>query len=609
MKVDALEAMDPRVTPSEDAALLARYVERDDRPAMGILFARHADGAYRLALRVCGNAADAEDAVQVAFIEVLRHAAKYRGASSVRSWIFGFVVNSCRHKAREEGRRAAREERAAMGEAAPAEDRELQSAVRSAVQGLDDPYRVPVWLHYCEGLSSGEVADSLGLSENTVRSQLSRGVERLRGALAGAGVAAGAAAITTALGAVAVESAPASLTASLSAIATNAAPAAVSGGALAKAGALSVCLAAVVTTSAALWWGGVPEDPPPPEVARVEEKVREWQPRPDERRFDEIGWVRDVRRALLLSREHGRPVAVLTLSGPVHRGRSDGGSLGLRADVLSDPRVIALLNSRFVPVYYENDEPAVEPEELRARRKVYQDALRAKLEAGSEYLYFVEPREGRVVATMSTCHAAADGLAAQLEKLADDAGAPRAAPLVRPGPQSLPPPSGAGDLVLHVTSRYLDAAGKPRSGRGSYSGFPAEDWLVLAPAESAALAPREAPQRGQSWEVDPAVASRLFVYFCPVTGNWEPEKNRVFEQELLARVAAVGRGTAWVRLEGRLRMSHSFFPSKDERTVEASVLGFAEVDTTTRAMKSLRLVTERGAYGKDPIGVAVRSVR
>ena len=56
-------------------------------------------------------------------------------------------------------------------------------------------------------------------------------------------------------------------------------------------------------------------------------------------------------------------------------------------------------------------------------------------------------------------------------------------------------------------------------------------------------------------------------------------------------------------------MDHRFFASKDERPVETAILGFVEVDLETRAPRSLRLVTEDAAYGKDRFGVAVRSVR
>jgi RNA polymerase sigma-70 factor, ECF subfamily len=601
MKVDAVDAMDLPAQHAEDAAWLARYIERGDRAAMGLLFARHADGAYRLALRVRGNAADAEDAVQVAFIEVLRQAAKYRGASSVRSWIFGFVVNACRHKAREEGRRAAREERAAAGEAAPEESHELRSAVRSAVQDLPDPYRVPVWLHYCEGLSSGEVADSLGLSENTVRSQLSRGVDQLRGALAAGGLSVASGAVVAALGAAAVESAPASLTASLSTLASGAAPA----GVAAKIAAVTACFSAVLATSAALWWGGNADEPPPPDLAKIERRVREWQPRPDEKRFDEIGWAPSLRDAVRLAQVHGRPIAILALAGPVQKGRSDGGSLNLRGVVLSESRVIDLLNSRFIPVYYLSAEKPEDPEEAILRRRVVAEAQAAKLTTGSEYLYFLDP-QGKVTTTSSVCHATPDSLAALLAKLGTGAAGP---PIVRPAPQFAAPAAAPGGLLLHVTSRYLDVEGNVESKRPSYHEFPAEEWLALSRSEAAALVPADVSKAGPAWEVDASVARRLYALFCPVTGNWMPENNVIHAHALTARVLSAGRSTAWVRLDGRLSMDHRFFPNKDERKVETTVLGFVEVDVASRAIRSLRLATEDAAYGKERLGVAVRSVR
>ena len=47
----------------------------------------------------------------------------------------------------------------------------------------------------------------------------------------------------------------------------------------------------------------------------ADRRVKEWQPQPDERRFDEIGWARDIRDALRLAREHRRPVFLFTYDG------------------------------------------------------------------------------------------------------------------------------------------------------------------------------------------------------------------------------------------------------------------------------------------------------
>jgi hypothetical protein len=49
--------------------------------------------------------------------------------------------------------------------------------------------------------------------------------------------------------------------------------------------------------------------------AWVEKRVQDWQPTKEERRFDEIGWAKDIRDALRLAREHGRPVFLFTYDG------------------------------------------------------------------------------------------------------------------------------------------------------------------------------------------------------------------------------------------------------------------------------------------------------
>jgi hypothetical protein len=54
-------------------------------------------------------------------------------------------------------------------------------------------------------------------------------------------------------------------------------------------------------------------------VAKVNQLVKAWEPRPEERRFDDIGWARDIRDALRLAKEHNRPVFLFTYSGSALR--------------------------------------------------------------------------------------------------------------------------------------------------------------------------------------------------------------------------------------------------------------------------------------------------
>lgn len=50
-------------------------------------------------------------------------------------------------------------------------------------------------------------------------------------------------------------------------------------------------------------------------AAWVEKRIQDWQPTAEERRFDEIGWAKDIRTAERLAQEHGRPVFLFTYDG------------------------------------------------------------------------------------------------------------------------------------------------------------------------------------------------------------------------------------------------------------------------------------------------------
>ena len=53
----------------------------------------------------------------------------------------------------------------------------------------------------------------------------------------------------------------------------------------------------------------------------VQQRVAELQPRADEKRFDEIGWAKDIREALRLAKQHNRPVFLFTHDGRMNIGR------------------------------------------------------------------------------------------------------------------------------------------------------------------------------------------------------------------------------------------------------------------------------------------------
>jgi RNA polymerase sigma-70 factor (ECF subfamily) len=140
---------------------------------------------------MAGDPFDAADLTQEVFLRVFRHLAKFRGGSSLKTWVFRVALNHCRSRL---GRRrpAARslddaEEPAARELADPGrspEDlalaRDAGRRVEAALARLPLVFREAVVLRDLEGLSYEEMAAVLGVRVGTVRSRLARGRERLR---------------------------------------------------------------------------------------------------------------------------------------------------------------------------------------------------------------------------------------------------------------------------------------------------------------------------------------------------------------------------------------------------------------------------------------------
>ena len=158
----------------------------------------------------------------------------------------------------------------------------------------------------------------------------------------------------------------------------------------------------------------------------------------------------------------------------------------MRAGPLSDSKVISLLNSYFVPVYTVNEDysskGSAPAEEKAERKRIFQQGHEAKLSVGTVHVYLLAP-DGRLVDTMHVAKAAkSQSLITMLEKTVGILKTVSGQPVVPPAPQSCLPPSEKNSLVLHLVARSLD-------GRGAWSDFPVENWIVLSQAEQQRLAP------------------------------------------------------------------------------------------------------------------------
>lgn len=590
----------------DDLALLRGFSERGDRAALGALFSRHADAAYRFALRLTRRPADAEDVLQSAFLEVFRHASSFRGRASVRTWILGFVLHVSRNKAREESRRKARQEKAAAQAATSAVpttlDPEMADRLRRAVDDLPEHYRAPLWLHYGEGFSTDEVANVLDLSPDTVRKQLSRGIDRLKNDLLPYGAAMS---VGTMLASLAVETAPPSVTAAVLQTAPAVAASGVKVGVASKVAATVAAAVAIASSATFLWWGGRIDDLRPREFAEIDRRVQEWQPTPEERRFDEIGWVATIGESLRRSRESGRPVVLLTQSGRIELGRSDGGSQFIRSRALADPEVISILNAYFVPVYVSNPDfeelGTASAEERRLRDRIWRSASESKQHWGMDCLYLLDPADGRVCDTLTLGKA---NPAAMRGWLKANRRTPPGSPLVPPSSQSKPPSTPTGTLVLHVAARYLDSQGHVERERADFHEVPAEDWLALPAGEWEQFLPPETGSRS----IDSALAERILTHLHPADMSIaDPnERNRIQVADL--KVTRLSR--SYARIEGRLEMRRSFtqVAKSEERPVVAALKGFVELERDGRRIRSLRLISEGATYGSQNFGVAIRSI-
>ena len=156
--------------------------------------ARYQEVAFRIAYVVLGDAAEAEDAAQEGFIKAFYALHRFRPGAAFRPWLLEIVGNQARNQRRAGGRRAglalrasaewsavARTERSPEADAVSEEQRR---AVLQAVSALRDDDRLVVAYRYFFDLSEAEMAQALGCARGTVKSRLSRALERLRRSLA-----------------------------------------------------------------------------------------------------------------------------------------------------------------------------------------------------------------------------------------------------------------------------------------------------------------------------------------------------------------------------------------------------------------------------------------
>jgi RNA polymerase sigma-70 factor, ECF subfamily len=169
-----------------DATLLRRHAD-GDADAFGLLFRRHKDRLWAVALRIACDPDDAADALQEAMISAFRRAGDFRGESAVTTWLHRIVVNAALDLLRRRSGRSfgwsgdpddlpVPEPRPGVDSTASTDSR---LDVDAAMRTLPPPQRATLVLVDMLGYSVADASAILGVSEGTVKSRCARGRAKL----------------------------------------------------------------------------------------------------------------------------------------------------------------------------------------------------------------------------------------------------------------------------------------------------------------------------------------------------------------------------------------------------------------------------------------------
>jgi RNA polymerase sigma-70 factor (ECF subfamily) len=186
--MSASQVLTPGLPATRDYDLADRH-RYGDESAFRELYDRFSPMVFNLCLRLSGDPIRAQDWSQEVFLRVFKGLPRYRGGSSLKTWIYRIALNHCRGRL---GRRSLEIEdwTAEQWDGGPADPargpeeallaRDSGRRVAVALLALPVRFREAVVLRDLEGLSYDEIAAVLRVRSGTVRSRIARGRERLR---------------------------------------------------------------------------------------------------------------------------------------------------------------------------------------------------------------------------------------------------------------------------------------------------------------------------------------------------------------------------------------------------------------------------------------------
>lgn len=155
--------------------------ESDPRKLFDDCVATCADSMYRVAFRLTGNSASAEDLVQESYTQAWKNIDSLRDPKRMRGWLFAILRNqylkACRQKSPLASDAVETIEDQHFEQMQKTENVDL---IQRAMEQLDESQRMPILLVSMEGLSVEEAAEILEVPRGTVLSRMHRGRKRLK---------------------------------------------------------------------------------------------------------------------------------------------------------------------------------------------------------------------------------------------------------------------------------------------------------------------------------------------------------------------------------------------------------------------------------------------
>jgi RNA polymerase sigma-70 factor (ECF subfamily) len=189
-------SIDPRLEsdPVDERAIIARCLA-GDRRAYGALVERYRVLVHDLVFRMLGDAAEAEDVAQEAFVKAYLALRDFRGESRFSTWVCRIALNRCKDLLRKQRRapwsRSRNEDESDVAEVADeretpvhsAERCEREAALQRALARLPVKYREVIVLRHIEGMELHEIGRVLGIAVGAVKVRAFRAREMLRSLL------------------------------------------------------------------------------------------------------------------------------------------------------------------------------------------------------------------------------------------------------------------------------------------------------------------------------------------------------------------------------------------------------------------------------------------